>query len=51
MEDPPMDEGVPGSVWCWILYAVLLAARVAMALAPGYIHPDEFFQSTEVRLC
>ncbi|KAJ2528084.1 hypothetical protein EV175_007486, partial [Coemansia sp. RSA 1933] len=30
------------------LYAALLVARVLLALSPGYIHPDEFFQAGEV---
>ncbi|KAJ1989424.1 alpha 1,2 mannosyltransferase [Coemansia spiralis] len=31
-----------------VLYAVLMASRVLVALSPAYIHPDEFFQSPEV---
>ena len=27
-----------------VLYACLCFLRVALVLAPGYIHPDEFFQ-------
>lgn len=30
------------------LYLVLLFLRLICALLPGYIHPDEFFQSPEV---
>ncbi|KAL1529925.1 hypothetical protein AB1Y20_000853 [Prymnesium parvum] len=29
------------------LYALLLAVRAALLFAPGYIHPDEFFQSAQ----
>jgi hypothetical protein len=29
-------------------YALLVALRFAAILLPGYIHPDEYFQSTEV---
>ncbi|KAI8060977.1 Alg9-like mannosyltransferase family-domain-containing protein [Gongronella butleri] len=31
-----------------ILYGALLCFRYLMAMLPGYIHPDEFFQSPEV---
>jgi phosphatidylinositol glycan class Z len=29
-------------------HACAVAARTALLLAPGYIHPDEFFQAQEV---
>ena len=29
-------------------YAAAVGLRVALLLAPGYIHPDEFFQAQEV---
>ena len=29
-------------------YAAAVGLRVAFLLAPGYIHPDEFFQAQEV---
>ena len=28
-------------------YGALLAVRLALAFAPGYLHPDEYFQSFE----
>lgn len=32
--------------WSWLLYCALLMIRVIVApFLPGYIHPDEFFQS------
>jgi GPI mannosyltransferase 4 len=31
--------------WLWI---GLLILRVAFVIQPGYVHPDEFFQSSEV---
>ncbi|RKP10088.1 Alg9-like mannosyltransferase family-domain-containing protein [Thamnocephalis sphaerospora] len=30
------------------VYALLLLLRLCCALAPGYLHPDEFFQSPEI---
>ena len=32
----------------WRLYRAACALRFACVFLPGYIHPDEFFQSTEV---
>jgi GPI mannosyltransferase 4 len=29
-------------------YALVVALRTVLALAPGYMHPDELFQSTEI---
>lgn len=36
--------------WGWCLWIALAAVRIALVTVPqtGYIHPDEFFQSTEV---
>ncbi|KAG5455583.1 MAG: hypothetical protein BJ554DRAFT_4959 [Olpidium bornovanus] len=31
-----------------LIYAGLLLFRLACALSPSYIHPDEFFQAGEV---
>jgi phosphatidylinositol glycan class Z len=31
-----------------LIYAFLLLLRLAFALGPGYVHPDEFFQSPEI---
>lgn len=31
-----------------MLYICAVAVRVALLLAPGYVHPDEFFQAQEV---
>ena len=33
------------------VYCTLAALRVAFAFSPGYVHPDEFFQSAEVAAC
>eukprot|EP01105_Mastigella_eilhardi_P001913 TRINITY_DN1233_c0_g1_i1.p1 TRINITY_DN1233_c0_g1~~TRINITY_DN1233_c0_g1_i1.p1 ORF type:complete len:592 (+),score=128.51 TRINITY_DN1233_c0_g1_i1:121-1776(+) len=32
----------------WLCYAALVAARAAMVLATGYVHPDEWFQAPEI---
>lgn len=36
--------------WGWCLWIALAVVRLALVIVPqtGYIHPDEFFQSTEV---
>jgi len=31
-----------------IVWGCLLALRFALLLQPGYVHPDEFFQSPEI---
>jgi phosphatidylinositol glycan class Z len=31
-----------------VVYCVLVAVRVVMCFAHGYVHPDEWFQSAEV---
>jgi len=31
--------------WSWIIYGLLLVLRFVACALPGYIHPDEFFQS------
>ncbi|KAF9947597.1 hypothetical protein BGZ72_010430 [Mortierella alpina] len=38
----------PFSRATWTIYLLLLAFRIFNALSPGYIHPDEFFQSAEI---
>ncbi|KAF9560924.1 alpha 1,2 mannosyltransferase [Mortierella alpina] len=38
----------PFSRATWTIYLLLLAFRLFSALSPGYIHPDEFFQSAEI---
>ncbi|KAF9279035.1 hypothetical protein BGZ88_000215 [Linnemannia elongata] len=38
----------PFSRATWNIYLVFLAFRLFIALSPGYIHPDEFFQSAEI---
>ncbi|KAG0207471.1 alpha 1,2 mannosyltransferase [Mortierella sp. GBA30] len=38
----------PFSRATWSIYLFLLVFRVFIALSPGYIHPDEFFQSAEI---
>eukprot|EP00966_Prymnesium_polylepis_P083648 1937223-Prymnesium_polylepis.1 len=43
-ESMPIHDGGPLFAG---LYALLLALRVALVAAPGYVHPDEFFQSAE----
>ena len=37
-------EGTMWKVW----YAAACTVRVMCIFLPGYVHPDEFFQSTEV---
>ncbi|KAG0302348.1 hypothetical protein BGZ98_007592, partial [Dissophora globulifera] len=43
-----MQRHRPFSRATWCIYLVLLAFRVFIAISPGYIHPDEFFQSAEI---
>jgi hypothetical protein len=43
-----MQQHRPFSIATWCLYLLLLAVRVFVAISPGYIHPDEFFQSAEI---
>jgi hypothetical protein len=45
-EDDSLDRVVP-SIHMALIVA-LIALRVACAFAPGYVHPDEWFQSNEV---
>lgn len=37
-----LDEDTP------VLWRIMLVVRFIMVFSPGYIHPDEFFQSSEV---
>lgn len=41
------NEGVH-EVFMVVLYVVLLLLRLLLVSSPGYIHPDEFFQSPEI---
>ena len=34
-----------------IIYALLLLARFASVLLPGYVHPDEFYQGGHPGFC
>ncbi|KAG9061915.1 alpha 1,2 mannosyltransferase [Linnemannia hyalina] len=43
-----MQQHRPFSRATWNIYLVFLAFRLFIALSPGYIHPDEFFQSAEI---
>ncbi|KAF9152616.1 alpha 1,2 mannosyltransferase [Linnemannia schmuckeri] len=43
-----MQQYRPFSRATWNIYLVFLAFRLFIALSPGYIHPDEFFQSAEI---
>ncbi|KAI8606153.1 Alg9-like mannosyltransferase family-domain-containing protein [Dissophora ornata] len=43
-----MHQHRPFSKATWNIYLFLLAVRVFIAVSPGYIHPDEFFQSAEI---
>ena len=43
-----MNQYRPFSRATWSIYLFLLAIRVFIAISPGYIHPDEFFQSAEI---
>ncbi|KAF9358569.1 alpha 1,2 mannosyltransferase [Mortierella sp. AD094] len=38
----------PFSKATWCIYLFLLSFRIYIAISPGYIHPDEFFQSAEI---
>ncbi|KAG0350233.1 alpha 1,2 mannosyltransferase [Podila minutissima] len=38
----------PFSKATWCIYLFLLSIRTLIAFSPGYIHPDEYFQSAEV---
>jgi len=44
----PMQQHRPFSWATWNIYLAFLAFRIFIALSPGYIHPDEFFQSAEI---
>ncbi|EUB64486.1 GPI mannosyltransferase 4 [Echinococcus granulosus] len=45
-ESPP----VPIGYFYWGLYALLISLRLSFVIlqSPGYLHPDEFFQSIEI---
>ncbi|GJJ69170.1 GPI mannosyltransferase 4 [Entomortierella parvispora] len=43
-----MPQYRPFSRATWSIYLFLLAFRAFIAISPGYIHPDEFFQSAEI---
>lgn len=41
---------VPSGYFYWGLYALLISLRLSFVIlqSPGYLHPDEFFQSIEI---
>ncbi|KAI1313009.1 alpha 1,2 mannosyltransferase [Mortierella claussenii] len=43
-----MHRHRPFSKATWSIYLALLAFRILIALSPGYLHPDEYFQSAEI---
>ncbi|KAL5961654.1 GPI mannosyltransferase 4 [Taenia solium] len=44
------SSSVPGGYFYWGLYALLISLRLSFVIlqSPGYLHPDEFFQSIEI---
>ncbi|KAG0375223.1 hypothetical protein BGX24_009395 [Mortierella sp. AD032] len=43
-----MQRYRPFSKATWNIYLGFLAFRIFISFSPGYIHPDEFFQSAEI---
>ncbi|KAG0311846.1 alpha 1,2 mannosyltransferase [Linnemannia gamsii] len=43
-----MQQHRPFSRATWNIYLAFLAVRLFIAFSPGYVHPDEFFQSAEI---